>query len=176
MYLLLVFSCLAGAGKIRIVAQTETTTMIEQATRFVPGPDGQWECDNPRCPVQCNERCSLPVCGIQCTGYCPHGTCNQPWCWVRCPPNPTPLDINSTCPACEVVCNPPSCPPSAGNFSIVCEELTCSWDCNLDQNCPKPVCHQVAEQVACMTSNASLNIDYGFGVLVVTLFVIILIT
>ncbi len=54
------------------------------------------------------------------------------------------------CPACETVCDPGTCTPvGVAVCSPLCEETSCSWNCELPLVCPQPTCQLQCEHPAC---------------------------
>jgi hypothetical protein len=99
-------------------------------------------CDDPVCAPVCQAQCRPYSCSYNCS--CP-GT---PRCQLDY--NATGADPSSTCPAVQILCEPP--PLSCGACDTQCNMLECAWLCVKPANCPLPQCELQCEQPACAVS------------------------
>lgn len=125
--------------------------LIQQC--FCCHPLCYYECSNPVCPAVCEPICSAPNCQI-CVNNTNSSDCS-PWsshCYVNCPIDQCESD---ECPACEVMCPVPQCPPGKHCY-VQCTELHCTWKC-MKPNCPYPVCVLQCEAPSCPFSASVKN-------------------
>lgn len=113
------------------------------------------------CHPECVRVCAAPVTPAICEPVCAGPACviinatrewcatHKPDCRVECPADQCESD---QCPACAVICNPP--PEACNDGEILCEALTCSWQCVK----PAPihdVCEWQCEMPACEYARGS---------------------
>ena len=102
-------------------------------------------CDSPVKPAICGPLCKPPACVAICQGTDPY-ECSPTRCNVVCPDDQCEAD---SCPACETLCDKPSCYPWGRNCSVFCEETQCSWHCRKPDGKPNVTCEWQCEAPAC---------------------------
>lgn len=106
-------------------------------------PQCSWQCDNPVCSAVCTPVCAPPACTCQSSDV-------TPTCSVAC--NAT---YNGACPDCETLCTPDT---RCSSSNIMCEVLSCGWDCVKPVTCTPPTCQLQCEQPIC-----SANVTHNGG-------------
>ncbi len=163
------------------------------------GTNCTFQCNDPVCKSVCHGACLAPQCIIQCESEkrfqdanrvcfrdqhdqgafvvhrCPTSlNCAPPSCRTRCTADPpTDEEVNTMCPACETVCDPPVCVSSAGTCQPLCEAPQCGWQCRKprDDECPPLICERQCELPSCEYSGATkLGMSVGCLLLTVGLF------
>ena len=111
-------------------------------------------CDDPICEADCKPLCEPAACTYQCTD--PSTKCFQPQCTVDCDDTQTASD---ECPSCETKCEPLVCfdRSKSSQCNILCEALSCGWDCSKPQKgkCKEATCVWECERPVCEKSHGS---------------------
>lgn len=112
-------------------------------------PQCRYACDDPVVNADCSSVCQPPKCQTECPFALTPGqqALLAPMCRVRCPVSDSEMTTEA-CPACEVVCAPPPTVPSS-RCNILCEVLTCAWQCRLPLHPPPIRCQLACERPTC---------------------------
>jgi hypothetical protein len=120
-------------------------------------PRCSWMCDDPICDAICTPICKPLDCHIVVLN--PNNddlssfNVNNTRCQIQCAdPIYDNINIKSSCPQCQPLCERPICPSGGYECETVCKYTECNWNC-IKPNCPKPTCELMCEIVACINED-----------------------